>query len=264
VIYQGWMGGLRGTPDNLREFHTLFSEGNAGDVKVIKDGESFFLAGDCFSACTSPGNAISIACSKLELMAGVFRLIVGDADISIYKAVHIDINGVKSNHISVAGGVRVGCGIRVFSSSRLLSPHVYVKTADGAIGLDMALRLWSEPSRTWPRLYRIAEEIQKAFSKDGKKTDMSKVFRDNNLCNCSEGSDCRCEDQTRIFKHCANEPSIAGADARHGAGSSMPMQELPDSLRRCGGHMTHNEAVRFVETALVRALQRKSEDSSST
>lgn len=66
--------------------------------------------------------------------------------------------------------------------------------------LHTALLLWADPARTWPRLYRLLEELEQHISMDADKA-----------CLCS------LEDRQR-FRRSANTAAVAGRDARHADG----------------------------------------------
>jgi hypothetical protein len=111
----------------------------------------------------------------------------------------------------------------------------------------MALRLWGETSRSWPRLFRIAEEIALSFEPDPRKH-MSEVFFSENLIESKE-------DVLR-FRYSACEPDVAGRDSRH-AISNYRMR-MPQELRNLQDPtMSHHEAVALVSSVLSRAVRRK-------
>ena len=256
-----WMVWLEGNSEHLSLCCYFFKD---GPQRICREGDGFVFCCDDFNDCKSSDDVLDRAEESLELALGAVALAGGEHfDIAITGClIKVDENDNRCYIMKAAAGTGEMVGsVRLLSSGDRHVPSSYLLAAKRDRHLGLALQLWGGKQRTWPRLYRIAEEIQRAFSEEGKKMDMSTIFENNNLCNCNQGNDCRCEDQVRIFKHCANEPDIALADARHGTGSSKPMDQVTDSLHRCGGLMTHDEAVRFVQTALVRALQRKSENS---
>jgi hypothetical protein len=251
VDNQGWMASLKGTPDDLHEFHSWFS---SGTVKVINDGGDYFLVGECFLGCTSPRKAIDIAESRLELMVGAFRLEAGVIDIAIREAVYVDDKGVKSFHVFAVGGVRVGAMARVLPVDSPTLPCLYVHAAGSDSHLDMALRLWSERSRTWPRLYRIFEEVCSSLCP--KYTGKGPPHPSEVLTSLGAIDASKREGLCDVwrFMYSANDPSVSGRGARHASGKGRP----PADLKNCSQkEMSHEEAVSFVKGVLVQALRLK-------
>jgi hypothetical protein len=256
-----WMVWLEGNPEHLSLCCYFFEE---GPQRICREGDGFVFCCDDFNDCKSSDDVLDRAKESLELTLGAIELASGENfDVAITGClIKVDENGNRCYIMKTAAGTgEMEGSARFLYSGDCHVPSSYLLAAKKDKHLSLALQLWGGKQRSWARLYRIAEEIQGAFSTEGKRQHMSEIFERNKLCNCTEDSHCRCEDQVRIFRHCANEPEIAHADARHGTGFGKPTDQVSDSLRRCGRKMTHDEAVRFVKTALVRALQRKSEDS---
>lgn len=109
--------------------------------------------------------------------------------------------------------------------------------------LDMVLRLWSEPLRTWPRLYRIMEEIDLAFE------DAAGQYACERLA-----SECLIvsPEQYLRFAHSASEARKAGREARHAEGKAINKA----AMKLSNPWMEDDEAVRFVQHAVIRALQK--------
>lgn len=95
--------------------------------------------------------------------------------------------------------------------------------ASRAKTLDVALMLWGSAVRTWPRLYRIYEEIQN--------------FGGNRFFGAGNDKD--------RFTHSANHPDTAGLDSRHGISNQQPPKRP----------MTLEDATRFIGQALSEALR---------
>jgi len=90
--------------------------------------------------------------------------------------------------------------------------------AQSSRDLEVALTLWADPDRPWPRLYRILEEIERHI---GKPVDKA------GLCSAKE---------RERFARTANSAEVAGADSRHALSRYAPPSNP----------MTLEEATRFV------------------
>jgi hypothetical protein len=101
-----------------------------------------------------------------------------------------------------------------------------LRRARGSPHLESALMLWADPTRSWPRLYRILEEIEQHL---GQGVDAI------GFCSSS---------QRQRFRRTANTAEASGPDARHAAGQFTPPKH-PMSL---------SEAAGFVGDLLLRSL----------
>ena len=100
--------------------------------------------------------------------------------------------------------------------------------AEGRAHLGMALTLWSEPERSWTRLYSILEEVEMDLGMEVDKA---------GLCETSE---------RRIFRRSANSAEVAGLDARHATGKF----EAPHNP------MSISDGTEFIRTILLRRLKK--------
>jgi hypothetical protein len=76
--------------------------------------------------------------------------------------------------------------------------------------LRVAVSLWGDPLRTWPRLYRVLEEIERYLGQQVHKAGL-----------CSDN-------QRERFTRSANAAEIAGKDARHALGKFVPPKDPMD------------------------------------
>lgn len=235
---------LIGHQDDLNCFQCWFSDETA---KVIKENENFYLTGTHLLGCTTAGEAIHRAEAKLELMTAAARLESASEALNVKTgpAVYVDPAGLYHYHEFVEAVTRSVVSVRCFDSCSPSLPQRAVAIADCDAHLDMALRLWGEDSRSWPRLFRIAEEITYSFEPDRTKH-MSEVLLSENLIESRE-------DILR-FRYSACEPDVAGRDSRHANGSYKMSQELKNLQHPT---MTHREAVALVGSVLSRAIRRK-------
>lgn len=94
--------------------------------------------------------------------------------------------------------------------------------------LEEALKVWADPLRIWPRLYRVLEETERHL---GMLVDDAGMYSDN---------------ERERFRRSADRPDSAGLDARHASGGPFSPHPNPMSLP---------EAVTFVGQILLRILQ---------
>lgn len=244
MIREFWMVELVGHRDDLNCFQRWFSEET---VKVIKENEKFFLTGTHLLGCKTADEVIQRAETRLELMTAAARLESASEAINVKtgSAVYVDSAGLYHYHVFVEAVTRSMLSVRCFDSSSPSLPQRAVAIADCDTHLDMALRLWGEASRSWPRLFRIVEKVTYSFEPDPKKH-MSEVLFSENLIESRE-------DILR-FRYSACEPDVAGRESRHAKGSYKMSQELENLQNPT---MTHREAVALVGSVLSRAMRRK-------
>jgi hypothetical protein len=99
-------------------------------------------------------------------------------------------------------------------SKSITQAQELLERTSGSPHLEIALSLWADQMRSWPRLYRIIEEIEQHL---GKHVDAA------GLCTAS---------QRERFTRTANTAEVSGPDARHATGKfaapSNPMS-LPEA-----------------------------------
>ena len=239
-----WMVELVGNRDDLNCFQRWFSEET---VKVIKENDKFFLTGTHFLGCKTADEVIRRAETRLELMTAAARLEAASeaVNVKIDSAVYVDSAGLYHYHVFVEAVTRSVASVRCFDSSSPSLPQRAVAIADCDAHLDMALRLWGEASRSWPRLFRIVEEVTYSFEPDPKKH-MSEVLFSANLIES--------RDDILRFRYSACEPDVAGRESRHANGCHKMSSKLKNLQNPT---MTHHEAVALVSSVLSRAMMRK-------
>lgn len=151
--------------------------------------------------------------------------------------------------------VGAGCGVFV----RIVNDHRPAKLIESVLAsaesncqmhLMIALSLWSDASRTWPRLYKILEEVEMVFRifppKDQTKENKyhRQIFKNHGLIDDTL-SYCK-------FRYAANEHNVAGPDSRHALSKRNPgmSDELKEYIESGGKPMSHDEAVEFVRGIL--------------
>jgi|LakMenE01Jun11ns_1017448.scaffolds.fasta_scaffold9956789_8 hypothetical protein len=239
-----WMAELDGHPEDLICLQRWFGEDS---ITAIREKEQFFLAESHFLGCNTADEVFHRAEARLELMAAAGRLESASKalDVKVKSTVYVDHAGVFHHHVFLKGGVSVGAAIRCLHSCSPSLPQRALTVAECDPHMDMALRLWGENSRSWPRLYRIMEEIVCSFE-SGRKRYMSEVLSSNGLIEST--------DDILRFRYSACEPDVAGRDSRHAKGR----YEMSKELQRLGNPtMTHREAVMLVGSVLSQAIRRK-------
>jgi hypothetical protein len=224
---ESWAVHLIGDDRDLSDFARWFPDQPA---KVVRDGDYFVLTGELFASLNEHTDVRSAAENEIELMSAAVKIICGGLSHrpQIGAVFRMDNNGVK--HV-FAPGCKLGVSVewRVFEdpSQRPKSMQRLVQASKRHKSLHMAMILWADSNRTWPRLYRILEEVEHAFEGHKRK----------------EISLLQHADYER-FKHSACHPEIAGVDSRHGPSCREPPKNP----------MTIREAERFISSLLEQAL----------
>jgi hypothetical protein len=235
---------LMGSADDLCCYQRWFCDQTA---KVIEENGKYYLTGSHLMGCTTADEVMKRAETKLELMAAAVGLESTShvPMVRIGSVVYVDLSGVYHSTKFIVAGSRSGVLVKRFDSFIPSLPQRVIAIAECEPHLKTALLLWSKPQKTWARLYRICEEISKSFTT--KKEDVSNVLDREKLINSIV-------DYHR-FRYSANDPSIAGPDARHAQGYNMKMPKALENLEN--PTMSHQEAVVLVGSILSHAFRRK-------
>jgi hypothetical protein len=232
-----WLVQLKGEPFDLEEFPRWFPK---GDVYALTlDGETF-LTGSAFDNFTNPTDVRDSAIQILDEFSSVISLLwpsfkrptIGDLT-------HEDDNGERRTHrvlVVESGTIRIKGGVVTISVNGvpLSDPEAptqaeeLLEAARQDRRLQLVLAIWADPIRTWPRLYRLLEELE-AFL--GRTVDV--------VCLCTKMERDR-------FTRSANSAEIAGKDARHRGGKFEPPKN-PMGL---------DEATSFIGQLIVSVLAR--------
>jgi hypothetical protein len=239
-----WMIELMGSADDLCCYQRWFCDQTA---KVIEENGKYYLTGSHLMGCTTADEVMKRAEIKLELMsAAVWLESASHAPmVRIGSVVYVDPSGIYHSIMFIEAGSRSGVLLKRFDSFRPSLPQRVIAIAECEPHLETALKLWGKPQRTWPTLYRICEEISKSFT--NKKENVSTVLDREKLIDSIV-------DYHR-FRHSANDPSIAGPDARHAEGYNLQRPKILEDEEN--PTMTHQEAVLLVGSILSHAFRRK-------
>lgn len=195
-----WLLKLKGEVSDLEEFPHWFP---AGEPFVFREEQAFYLSSPRLDSLPDSRTVHDVGSSILEEAAAVISLIWPGLDApAIDHVVFVAADGTRSLHYTlsidsvtyyVKTGARRGAPLiagktdaQWFHAISQASPH-----------LQTALLLWADPARTWPRLYRVLEELEHHISRQADTAGL-----------CSHA------DRKR-FTRSANTAAVAGKDARH-------------------------------------------------
>jgi hypothetical protein len=227
-----WLVELSGEPFDLEEYPRQFPD---GDVFVIEENGTFFLAGRAFEVLSTPDAILSEAVRALDRFSAVISLLLPSLKkataTSVFRetddgsrSVFVFPSGVSARSKAGAVGVCIGAPPQPPQPTQA---QELLRRATGNPHLERALSLWADPIRSWPRLYCVIEEVERHL---GKRVDAAGL--------CSGG-------QRERFRRTADSAEVSGADARHAAGKFDPPKN-PMNLA---------EATRFVEQVLLGVLR---------
>jgi hypothetical protein len=217
-----WYLSLKGEALDLEEFPYWFPD---GDIFCVKEGDNYLLTGAALAdiACLEEArrigdNLFERACASIALLWNAFK------PPEIERYVEELPSGVRRNHhvlACVTGEVRsrgraiirIG-GVRLQTAAQSIDQIVAKRHH-----LREALMIWSSGKQTWPRLYRIFEEIEADLG--GRQAHLAE------LCSSTQ--------RTR-FTRSANSAQVSGRDSRHSMGKHPPPADP----------MTWDEAYQFV------------------
>lgn len=216
---------------DLEEFPRWFPD---GDVYSFVEGRSYFLAGAALQV-ESPERALEVAEQLLDEMVGVALLLWPALRRPSLGAVcHEDNDGRRQRFCfaTMAETVRIKDRFdAVAEGAPLQQPgptyaQRLLKASRNATHAQTAMMIWSDPHKTWPRLYRVLEELEAELSSTVSKASL-----------CSDNERDR-------FNQSANSSAVAGKDSRHASGKFAPPRR-PMSLE---------EAISFIGVLLQKTL----------
>lgn len=230
-----WLVELNGESFDLEEFPRHFPD---GDVYAIEEDGKVFLVGPAFEELLEARAVLQLAETKLKELLAIISLIGPYLKKpSIDKVLRVDDEGKRHIHFFVSSGKyrMKGSSVEIIASNNRsqqsieTQAQVILSQLRGNPHLEQAVILWGDSERTWPRLYRILEELEMHLGSDVYKA---------GLCSRNE--------RTR-FTNTANSAAAAGADARHATGKFEPPKN-PMSLI---------DAQEFIRSLLVDVIQRR-------
>ena len=229
-----WLVELDGEAVDLEEYPRWFPD---GDVHACSEGEKVFLCGAAFDRLGSSIDVLAAADQALDELSGVILLLWPGFCRPILGPVYlVDESGNRARHVFGVIHTRVRAKDYVDGAVSGVAPtkpgpteaQQLLAASRRATNAQAALMIWADPSRTWPRLYRILEELE---------AELRTTVSEAGLCSDS---------QRRWFTRSANSAEVAGKDARHAGGKFLPPSK-PMSLP---------EAVAFVGKLIQETLHR--------
>jgi hypothetical protein len=237
-----WSVKLVGETGHLKLLASIFTENPAW---IVLTNEEYYLGGSFLGGCVEAREAVRDGEAKLRLMIGAARIETG------FDELQSDVCGVvccrEANGSSATILVAEACSLEIGSNAiswthRPGLSRDYLAAAEGNAHLKLALKLWADTDRIWPRLYRIAEEIYVSF-RNRKDEHPSEVLFRSGLVDSKE-------DYLR-FANSANDARYAGTESRHAMGKN----KMPKEVGKLGKKfLSHAEAVSLVRECLKRAL----------
>lgn len=221
-----WLVQLEGDHLDLRVLPREFPN---GDVYAVQEGDEVYLVGPAFESLGEADQVHDKALEELDLWSAVMSLldprfcrpvvgnILRDDDSGgrkgwAFASLRV---GLRSRLRGAGELVRGEAGKKLSTQAQLL-----LQGCRGNDHLREAVALWADPSRTWPRLYRVLEEVEQYLGQPVHKADV-----------CSES-------ERRRFTHSANTAEVAGKDGRHASGKFVPParpMNLGEALSFIGG-----------------------------
>ena len=224
---------LSGDRTDLEEFPRWFPD---GEIFAIKENGTFFLTGPAFEALPSAEAVLNEAIRALDLFSAVISLVWPSLRKPAGSHVFRETDEGKRNaFVFLSGSITVraklGAALSVGSPPEGPQPtqaQQLLTRAKQSPHLEVALSLWADPVRSWPRLYRVLEEIEQHLGR-----------RVNAVGLCSANERDR-------FARTANTAEVSGPDARHAVGKFVPPANPMDL----------GEGTSFVSRLLLEALQK--------
>ncbi len=221
---------LEGDPLDLEELPKWFPN---GDIFAVEEDGNVFIAGPALNALQDAEAVLNRATQTLNEFAAVVFLLWNGFRKPTIRSVFRDDPGGKRNAFVFIPGIasirsKASGALAGGSASATTQAQDLLAAARKSARLREALTIWSDPIRSWPRLYRVMEEIEGHL---GKHVD------EVGLCLASERA---------RFTRTANTAEVAGLDSRHASGK---FQAPPDPL-------SLQDAESFIARLLLAALRK--------
>lgn len=223
-----WLVQINGSREDLEEFTAWFP---SGEVFAMSEADVVFLVGEGLETQTNASDALSAAAKGLdELFAVVSLLSPSTRRPEIGGIFREDDAGNRQEQLLLSAATVIQLRGRVaIEGSGLTQAQRLLKGSRKSSSLKNALWIWADPHRTWPRLYRMLEEIETHV---GLAVDKAGL--------------CMPVTRTR-FRQSANVAQVAGKDARHAAGQ----------FASPANPMSFDEATSFVSGLLQAVLSKE-------
>lgn len=229
-----WLVQLEGERFDLDEFPYWFP---AGEIFAVPDGEKVFLAGEGFEMLEDAGQVRERGLQALDEFSAIIALLWPSLQRPRIGTVFREAdNGSRVGHVFLSGSLQARSKVRAtlsVSGTPQTDPaptqaQTLLERSRSNPHLQTATLIWADENRTWPRLYRILEELERFLLEPANKA---------GLCSSNERD---------RFTRSANTAEVAGKDARHASGKYEPP----------GNPMSLEEATSFVRRLLEASLRR--------
>ena len=227
-----WLIAVHGEPFDLEELPRWFPD---GEVFAFSEGSSFFLTGSRFDFLINPVDVLDVATDALSERCAIVSLLwPGMKQLSVGAVFREQDDGQRIPNTMVraeVGALRIKAGrpsaFQAGTGGGQTDAQRLLVASRSNRHLEIALLLWASADKSWPRLYRLAEELEAYIGMPVDKVGF-------------------CSDPERVrFTHSANS-SAAGIDSRHREGRYAPPRTP----------MAHDEAVAFVRQLIIETLKR--------
>ncbi|MDY7117443.1 hypothetical protein RAN53_13905 [Halomonas sp. SSL-5] len=217
-----WLIKLCGDNFDLEEFPRWFPD---GDIFSFEENGSVYLSGPAFESHEEFSKIQDMALQVIYEFSAVISLLCPGhrrpADFEVIKETddgkherYIPASTIATIRSKVkAVPVVGGQGLEELS---ITQGQVLLSGAIDNYHLRTALALWGDPIKTWPRLYRILEDIERYLGQHVNKS---------GLCSAK---------QRERFARSANCAEVSGKDARHAAGKFNSPNEPMILTEACG------------------------------
>jgi hypothetical protein len=221
-----WLVQLSGERADLEEFPRWFPD---GEVSAIEENEAFFLVGPAFEDLPNAEAVLGEAVRALDRFTAVISLIWPSLRKPTASHVFREADGGRRDvFVFLSAGLSMRSKMHAVVESvgetqqkpQRTQAQELLRRATGSPHLELALSLWADQMRSWPRLYRIMEEIEQHL---GKHVDAA------GLCAAN---------QREQFTRTANTAEVSRPDARHATGkfvapnNPMSLPEATEFLRQ--------------------------------
>jgi hypothetical protein len=232
-----WLVELKGEQFDLEEFPRWFPD---GENFVVREGDSYYLTGPAFEKFTETTSVRDAAFQVVDELFALASLFVPNLrKPTVGSRVIREQGGARRQDTVIALGTaemrmkahapQILVGGKPVTPQGPTQAQRLLGASRANTHLNTAVMLWADPPHSWPRLYRILEEIESAL---GRTVDAE------GICSANE---------RELFRRTANTAEVAGKDARHAAGK-FEAPKNPMSLQ---------DADAFVRRMLSAALEKK-------
>jgi hypothetical protein len=205
---------------------------------AISEGSSVFLVGTALERFEKAADVYEAALQALDELSAIISLLWPNLIRPNVRCVYReDDSGERKGHmfapVEPATLRLTGRATATINGKKPTGPtqaQQLLAASRNDSHLQIATLLWADPLRTWPRLFRILEEIERFL---GVPVNQAGFCSDN---------------QRQAFRRSANSAEIAGKDSRHAQGMIEPPQNP----------MTFKAATEFTRQMLEATLRRAS------